>query len=251
MSEGVNLKAVLVAGGTGSRLSPFTNYTHKTLLPLFDRPVIDYALAVIRRAGINDITILANSRIGQIAKHVGVGKDGEKIHYVIEDEPMGVSNALKLVRPYVEGSRILLYFSDNITTWDFAEDGERFRQSEEPPGAVLLARSVENPQDFGVCVLRDGEIVDIMEKPSDPPSDLAIGGIYLFDEEFWIFLDEENEKWGKEFSISNITRRYVLQNNAKIINVGEGTWVDCGTPENLLKAGNLAFEGKITQKMNS
>ena len=251
MTEVKDLKAILVAGGEGSRLSPFTKYTHKTLLPLFDRPVIDYALATIRGAGVRDITIIANSRIGQIAKHVGVGIEGERIHYVIEDEPRGVANALELARPHVEGSRTLLYFSDNITSCDFSEDGDRFRSSEEPPGAILLARSVDNPRDFGVCVMDDeGGVVDILEKPDNPPSDLAIGGIYMFDENFWRYLDEEVEKRGSDFSISDITRRYVKQRSAIIRNIGEGTWVDCGTPENLLKAGNLAFNGGISAKFD-
>ena len=99
---GNNLKAILVAGGHGSRLYPFTRYTHKTLLPLYKRPVIDYALATIRRAGIRDITIIGNQFIGQIAQHVGTGLPGENIHYVIEEEPRGVDYALNLARPHVE-----------------------------------------------------------------------------------------------------------------------------------------------------
>ena len=108
------MKAILVAGGHGSRLYPFTRYTHKTLLPLYGRPVIDYALATIRRAGVTDITIIGNRFIGQIAQHVGTGLPGENIHYVIEEEPLGVYHALNLARPHVENSRILVYFSDNI-----------------------------------------------------------------------------------------------------------------------------------------
>ena len=126
-------------------------------------------MATIRGAGVRDITIIANSRIGQIAKHVGVGAEGERIHYVIEEEPKGVANALGLARPYVEGSRILLYFSDNITSCDFSEEGRLFRNSEDPPGAILLARSVDNPSEFGVCVMDEsGRIVDILEKPKTP-----------------------------------------------------------------------------------
>ena len=86
----MKMKAILVSGGYGSRLHPFTNYTQKTLLPLFDRPVIDYALGTIRRAGIKDITIIANQFMGQIANHVGCGLPGERIHYVLEEKPEGV-----------------------------------------------------------------------------------------------------------------------------------------------------------------
>ena len=242
----MDLKAVLVAGGSGSRLYPFTRYTHKTLLPLFDRPVIDYALNTIRRAGIKDITIIANEHIGQITRHIGAGLTNEKIHYVIEERPKGVAKALSLARPYVEGSRIMIYFSDNITTWDFNRDGEEFHSSEETPGAVLLAREVDDPQSFGICITDDsGEIVDIVEKPKGSLSNLAIGGIYLFDERFWEYFDAVTEEGDRDFSISDITRKYVKNGDAKVINVGEGTWVDCGTPEGLIEAGMIVKERKI------
>ena len=242
----MEVKGVLVAGGSGSRLHPFTKYTHKTLLPIYDRPVIDYALSTIRGSGISEITIIANEHIGQITKHLGSGESGERIHYVIEEEPKGVENALNLARPYVEGSRIMLYFSDNITNWDFSADVADFFSAEADPGAVLLAREVEDPRMFGVCEFdTHGEIVDIVEKPMNPPSKVAIGGIYLFDERFWDFLDEESEASGGDFSISDITRRYVREGSAKVRNVGEGTWIDCGTPESLLKASLMAKTGEI------
>ena len=136
------MKAILVAGGHGSRLYPFTRYTHKTLLPLHRRPVIDYALATIRRAGIKDITIIGNRFIGQIAQHVGTGLPGENIHYVIEEEPRGVDYALNLARPHVEGSRILVYFSDNITTIELTDAVAEFTASDSQPGCALVVREV-------------------------------------------------------------------------------------------------------------
>ena len=243
----VKVKGVLLAGGTGSRLLPFTNYTHKTLLPIFDKPVIDYALKTMRQAGISEITIIANEHIGQIAKHLGSGQEGEKIHYVIEEEARGVANALRLARPYVEGCSIMLYFSDNITTLNFSTDVKEFQRNNENIGAVLLAREVDDPSSFGVCEMdKEGNVVDVLEKPKRPPSNLAIGGIYLFDEKFWEFLDLETEKGDRDFSISNITRRYIQNGEAEIRNIGQGTWIDCGTPESLLKASMMALDGEIT-----
>ena len=161
-----------MAGGHGSRLYPFTRYTHKTLLPLHRRPVIDYALGTIRRAGITDITIIGNRFIGQIAQHVGVGLPGENIHYVIEEKPIGVQHALNLARPHTQNCRLLIYFSDNITTAEIS--AERFRNSETPPGCILLAREVDNPQCFGVAILNEkGELSDVVEKPVDPPPQIS------------------------------------------------------------------------------
>ena len=151
------MKAILVAGGKGSRLLPFTRFTHKTLLPLHRRPVIDYALGFIRRAGIEDITIIANQFIGQIAQHVGTGLPGESINYVIEEEPKGVGHALQLARPHTRDARLLIYFSDNITTASFESHLPRFKGDEEATGCVLLGRRVDNPESFGVGVFDENE----------------------------------------------------------------------------------------------
>lgn len=245
----MKVKAILVAGGHGSRLFPFTKYTQKTLLPLFERPVIDYALGTIRRSGIKDITIISNQFIGQIAKHNGAGFKGEKIHYVMEETPKGVAEALELARPHNEDCRLLIYFSDNITTVEMGKVVEQFNSSQGNPGCVLLAREEKNPEAFGVAVIDgDNKVIDIVEKPINPPSNLAIGGIYLFDERFWQFLDEGVAEKGEKFSISDVTRRYVKDGCASLLTVGEETWVDCGTAESLLQASIMARDGKLNPK---
>lgn len=242
----MTMKAILVAGGHGSRLAPFTAYTQKTLLPLYNRPVIDYALGTIRRAGIQDITIVANQFVGQIAGHVGQGLPGERIHYVLEEEPLGVAHALSLARPYNEKARLMIYFSDNITTIEFEQHVKSFIEADEPPGCLLLAREEDHPEAFGVAVLNEqGTICDIVEKPMHPPSNLAIGGIYMFDEDFWKHFDAAVEEKGSQFSISDINRIYVQQGKATVVSVGKETWLDCGTPESLLQASIMARDGKL------
>ena len=242
----MKVKAILVAGGHGSRLYPFTKITQKTLLPIYDRPVIDYALGTIRRAGITDITIISNQFIGQIAKHVGSGFPGEKIHYVLEEEPLGVAEALDLARPHNENCRLLIYFSDNITTIELAQYVNYFENHELNPGCLLLSRDEDNPEAFGVAVFDENQnIVDIIEKPKTPPSNIAIGGIYLYDEQFWTLVDECHKEYSGNFSISDINRKYIQKNQVELLNIGKETWVDCGTPDSLLLASLMAKEGKL------
>ena len=242
-------RAILVAGGKGSRLYPFTRYTQKTLLPLYDRPVIDYALGTIRRSGISRTTIVSNEHIGHIAKHVGQSLEHEQLHYVLEEEPLGVAQALLLARPHNENCRLLVYFSDNITTVEFDKLVHDFSEAEAPPGCVLLAREEEHPQAFGVAVLDEsGSIIDVVEKPENPPSNLAIGGIYLFDETFWDKLDSAVKQKQDAFSISDINRMYIAEGKATLVSVGSETWVDCGTPETLLQASIMARDGKLNPK---
>ena len=242
----MKVKAILVAGGHGSRLYPFTKISQKTLLPLYERPVIDYALGTIRRAGIKNITIISNQFIGQIAKHVGSGLEGEQIHYVLEETPKGVANALNLARPHNEDCRLLIYFSDNITTIELSDYVDSFRQAETNPGCILLSREEENPNAFGVAKFdKNGDIVDIVEKPESPPSNIAIGGIYLYDEQFWSIMDQCEKEYGEKLSITDVNRKYVQNNSAQLLNIGKETWVDCGTPDSLLDASIMARDGKL------
>jgi len=225
------MKAIVVAGGHGSRLYPLTNFTHKTLLPLCGRPIIDYVLSTIRHAGINDITIIGNKFIDKIREHVG-----SEVKYVLEEEPLGVAAALQLAREGNEDCPLLIWFSDNITNIDLKSDIDGFTK-----GAILLTREVENPSDFGIAILDGDTVVDVVEKPENAPGNLAIGGIYIFDERFWERLDSVQDS--PQFSISDITRQYLVQGEAKVISVGENTWIDCGTPENLQRAARMVQDG--------
>ena len=226
------MKAIVVAGGHGSRLYPMTKFTHKTLLPLSGRPIIDYVLSTIRSSGITDITIIGNKFIDKIREHVG-----DDVNYVLELEPKGVANALQLARDGNEETPLLIWFSDNITNIDLTQDMKEFSS-----GAILLTREVDNPSDFGIAVVdSNGEIVDVVEKPSNDIGNLAIGGIYIFDETFWSRLDLVQNK--DSFSISDVTKQYLSERNVKIISVGENTWIDCGTPSSLSRAAKMVELG--------
>ena len=225
------MKAIVVAGGHGSRLYPMTKFTHKTLLPLSGRPIIDYVLSTIRSAGITDITIIGNKFIDKIREHVG-----DDVNYVLELEPKGVANALQLARDKNEDTPLLIWFSDNITNIDLTQDLKEFSN-----GAILLTREVENPSEFGIAVVDDGEVIDVVEKPANYIGNLAIGGIYIFDETFWSRLDLVQDK--DNFSISDVTKQYLSEKNVKIISVGENTWIDCGTPSSLSRAAKMVELG--------
>ncbi len=225
------MKAIIVAGGHGSRLFPMTKFTHKTLLPLNGKPIIDYALQTITNAGITDITIIGNKFIDKIRQHVG-----EKASYVLEEEPRGVAAALQLARAGNQNCNLLIWFSDNITNIDLRNEVDLFTS-----GAILLTREVGNPSEFGIAVQKNGEIVDVIEKPSEFVGNLAIGGIYIFDETFWQRLD--SVQGDQNLSISDVTRQYLKEGIAKIINVGDNTWIDCGTPEGLVRAGKMVESG--------
>ena len=121
-----------------------------------------------------------------------------------------------------------------------------FRQAEKNPGCILLSREEENPNAFGVAKFdENGDIVGIVEKPESPPSNIAIGGIYLYDEQFWSLMDQCEKEFGEKLSITDVNRKYVENNSAQLLNIGKETWVDCGTPDSLLDASIMARDGKL------
>ena len=244
----MEVKGVLLAGGSGSRLFPLTEHTNKALLTLNGCPIIDFAMDTFRRSGIKEIIIIGNRFIQNIVEHVGEGAPDEVIHYVEEHEPEGVVNAVRLARPFVEGDRMMLYFSDNITNWDFTADVQLFSKDDIiPPGAVILLKRVDNPSEFGVCAFSsEGDLIDIVEKPVEPPSDMAVGGIYLYDELFWEFLDLKSSEKSEDITISDLNRVYLSKSNVHIRDVGDMTWIDCGTPEGLRTGSRLVKDGIIS-----
>ena len=141
----------------------------------------------------------------------------------------------------------MVYFSDNITTADLIEEVDMWKKSEEAPGCLLLGRSVDDPRAFGVGVFdENGKLTDIVEKPTNPPSNIAIGGIYLYDERFWDLLDEVSSTESEGFSISDLNRIYIAMGDAHLKDLGDQEWLDCGTPDALLRAAELAKDGLLS-----
>ena len=141
----------------------------------------------------------------------------------------------------------MLYFSDNITTIELTDAVEEFRESNLPPGCALVGREVDDPERFGVAVFDENkQLVDIVEKPSNPPSSFAIGGIYLYDETFWERLDSVVAEKGSKISITDVNRTYVEEGAASIIQSQDSLWIDCGTPDALLEASQLAEQGILS-----
>ena len=136
----------------------------------------------------------------------------------MEETPKGVASALNLARPHNEDCRLLIYFSDNITTIELSDYVDSFRQAETNPGCILLSREEENPNAFGVAKFdENGNIIDIVEKPESPPSNIAIGGIYLYDEQFWSLMDQCEKEVGEKLSITDVNRKYVENNSAQLL----------------------------------
>jgi glucose-1-phosphate thymidylyltransferase len=238
------MKGVVLAGGTGSRLFPLTKITNKHLLPIYDRPMIYYPIQTLVDAGIQDIMIVTGGRnSGDFLRLLANGKQfGLKhINYTYQEGEGGIADALKLAEEFADGDKICVILGDNIIESNIRRAAADFFTQRS--GAKLLLKEVEDPQRFGVAKCdAQGKIVQIIEKPTDPPSNLAVTGIYLYDADVFQFCKTLTPSKRGELEITDVNNAYLARGDLTY-EVLEGWWTDAGTFESLHRASRYVADG--------
>jgi glucose-1-phosphate thymidylyltransferase len=236
---GIALKAVLLAGGTGTRLKPLTFWTNKHLLPVGNYPMICYGVAKLRDAGIRDIVIVTGrAALAGFADILGSGRDwGVSLLYRVQEEAGGIAQALQLARPVMaRGEKFAVLLGDNL----FEESLAAFRDAYErqADGAMVLLKKVDDPRRYGVPVLEQesGRIVRIEEKPEVPPSEFCVTGLYFYDDQVFEVIDSISPSYRGEMEITDVNNAYARQGKLMFRQV-TGWWTDAGTFESLEEAG--------------
>ena len=226
------MKGVVLAGGTGSRLDPLTRITNKHLLPISDRPMIEFAIQALVKAGIDEIMIVTGgTHAGEFLRLFGNGH-GHGVSTLVfgyQEQPGGIAEALGLAEHFVERERCVVMLADNIFERSLAPVVERFRH-QEYGGRVVLAPEdeLEHLQHLGVPELdADGKLVTIVEKPAEPPSKYAVTGVYFYDGAVWDVLPDLQPSGRGELEISDVNNRYI-ERGAMEYDVIEGFWGDAG-----------------------
>jgi glucose-1-phosphate thymidylyltransferase len=235
------MKGVVLAGGLGTRLRPLTKVTNKHLLPVYDRPMIYYPLETLHRAGIREIMIVTGGNsAGDFLRLLGNGTEFgfESVAYAYQEGEGGIADALRLAEHFAAGGRIVVVLGDNIVEDDIAPHVRSFE--EQPSGARILIKAVDDPQRFGVPVFDGERIVAIEEKPAQPQSGYAVTGIYMFDARVFDFIRALEPSARNELEIADVHNRYILDGDLRY-DVLTGAWSDAGTFESLFRAGELAF----------
>ena len=238
------MKGVILAGGLGTRLYPLTKITNKHLLPVYDRPMIYYPIQCLVNAGVTDIMIVTGGRkSGDFLSLLGNGSEfGLKhLNYTYQEGEGGIAEALGLARHWASGEPICVVLGDNIIERNVKETVDAFK-ARGNAGACILLKEVEDPERFGVA-LREGErITKIIEKPKQPPSNLAVIGIYLYDNDVFRIIKTLKPSARGELEITDVNNAYI---GAGTMTYGilQGWWTDAGTFESLLRAGRLVAEG--------
>ncbi len=233
------MKGVVLAGGLGTRLHPLTKVTNKHLLPVYKMPMIYYPIEALVQGGIDEIMIVTGgNNAGDFLRLLGNGKEFglSHINYTYQEGEGGIAEALRLCRDFVDEDQVTVVLGDNIIQKSIKEHVDAFRA--QGKGGRILLKEVEDPERFGVARLEGDRIVEIIEKPADPPSPYAVTGIYFYDAQVWDVIDSLEPSDRNELEITDVNNFYINQ-GAMEYSILEGWWTDAGTFESLRKATEL------------
>jgi len=241
------VKGIILAGGLGTRLRPLTSVTNKHLLPVYDRPMIYYPIECMVNAGIDEIMIVTGGEhAGDFLKLLKNGKElGVKhLAYGYQEGEGGIADALKLAEDFADGDKICVVLGDNIIERNIRKAaGDFFTQKS---GPKILLKEVPDPQRFGV-VRFEGEgdskkVVEIIEKPDNPPSNMAVTGIYFYDRDVFGICQTLKPSGRGELEITDVNNEYLSRGDLTYETL-DGWWTDAGTFESLHRASNMVAEG--------
>lgn len=237
------MKGVILAGGTGSRLYPLTKVTNKHLLPVYDKPMICYPLGTLIDAGITEIMVVSGrGHAGHFLELLGSGADyGVHLTYEIQEEAGGIAHALKLAENWADNEHVCVILGDNIFQDSIRAEVAAFRG-----GAKIFLKAVPDAHRFGVAEVDRDRVIGIEEKPKAPKTDLAVTGMYLYDEKVFRIIQTIKPSNRGELEITDVNNEYIRKNEMDY-SVLRGFWSDAGTFESLLRASLLIQRQRDTQ----
>jgi len=231
-------KGIILAGGTGSRLSPLTMVVSKQLLPVFDKPMIYYPISILMLSGIREILIISTPRdLPNFKTLLGNGENwGVKFEYVIQDKPDGLAKAYILGEKFLNGSSSVLILGDNIFYGPSLKT--KLANVNNKEGATIFAYRVKDPHRYGVVNFnKEGKVIDLEEKPDKPKSNYCITGLYFFDNRACEYVKEIKPSARGELEITDLNRIYLKKGELSVERLSRGyAWLDTGTHETLLEA---------------
>lgn len=233
------MKAIILAGGTGSRLYPLTKVTNKHLLPVGKYPMIFHSVAKLKQAGLSDILIVTGKEhMGDVVNLLGSGNQlGVSFTYRVQDEAGGIAQALGLAEQFVGQDRMVVMLGDNVFADNISPYIDNFRN--QIKGAKILIQQVPDPTRFGVPELQEDRIVSIEEKPVEPKSEYAVTGLYMFDHQVFEIIKKLKPSSRGELEITDVNNAYI-ERNELTFDILQGWWTDAGTHASWARANELA-----------
>lgn len=236
-----NMKGIILAGGSGTRLHPLTLAMSKQLMPVYDKPMIYYPLSTLMMAGINEILIISTPHdTPHFKRLLGDGsKLGCKFSYKVQEVPNGLAQAFVLGEEFIGDDKVALVLGDNIFFGSKLED--LLQANANPDGGVIYAYHVSDPERYGVVDFDENmNALIIEEKPTNPKSNYAVPGLYFYDNSVVKIAKELKPSARGEYEITDVNKVYLEQNKLKVGVLGRGTaWLDTGTHQSLMQAGQF------------
>lgn len=237
------MKALVLSGGSGTRLRPITHTSPKQLVPVANKPVLFYALEDIAQAGITEVGIIVGETAGEIQEAVGDGsKFGLQVTYLPQEKPLGLAHAVLIAREYLGDDDFVMYLGDNFVVGGIADLVDAFR-ADRPHAQILMTR-VPDPTAFGIAELdKDGRVVGLEEKPTQPKSDMAVIGVYLFTPVVHEAVRAIEPSWRGELEITHAIQ-WLIDNRRDVrSSVIHGYWKDTGNVMDMLEVNRSVLEG--------
>jgi glucose-1-phosphate thymidylyltransferase len=243
-----DLKGLILSGGKGTRLRPITHTSAKQLVPVANKPVLFYGIEAMAEAGIEEVGIIIAPETGpEIEAAAGDGsRFGVRISYVLQDEPLGLAHAVLTAEPFLGASPFVMYLGDNLLQGGISELVAAFREHE--PDALILLTPVPDPQNYGVAELAGGasgaagQVVRLVEKPTEPATDLALVGVYMFTAGIHVAARAIEPSARGELEITDAIQHLVDQGMRVEPHIVRGWWKDTGRLEDMLEANRLILD---------
>jgi glucose-1-phosphate thymidylyltransferase len=236
------LKGLILSGGKGTRLRPITHTSAKQLVPVANKPVLFYGLQAMAEAGISDVGIIIAPETGEeIRAAAGDGsRFGIKLTYIVQDEPAGLAHAVLTAEPFLGDSPFVMYLGDNLLQGGIQDLVSAFRRGE--PDALILLTRVPDPEHYGVAELEQGAVIRLVEKPTEPKTDLALVGVYMFTAGIHAAARAIKPSGRGELEITDAIQYLVDQGRRVEPHIVRGWWKDTGRLEDMLAANRLVLE---------